>query len=153
MLLSLDMILMTSMENMSVACILRWILIKRKIQNKYFQGRKTSGFKDFKNIISFNYLRKGHMYDKTLKNIKRTWNFIFYTLDSNQPYLSEVSRRSLCLDSGQNFLSSHSCRFRPHSTACYQNLSLLCLVEEKNLRGYNISKVKKTGVFHLLTSL
>lgn len=75
------------------------------------------------------------MYDRTLKNIKKTWNFTFYTLDSNQPYVSEVSRRSLCLDSGQHFTSfdkkSHSCWFRPHSTACYQNLSLLCLVEEK----------------------
>lgn len=45
------------------------------------------------------------MYDKTLTNIKRTWNFTFYTLDSKQPYFSEVSRRGLCLDSGQQFMS------------------------------------------------
>lgn len=135
MLLSLDMILMTSMENHVCCLYFEMNIDKTKDPKKYFQGRKTSGLKDFKTLISFNYLRKVHIYDKTLKNIKRTWNFIFYTLDSNQPYLSEVSRRSLCLDAGQNFLSSHSCQFRPHSTACYQNLSLLCLVEEKNLRG------------------
>lgn len=45
------------------------------------------------------------MYDKTLKNIKRAWKFTFYALDSSQPCLSEVSRRDLCLDSGQHFMS------------------------------------------------
>lgn len=44
------------------------------------------------------------MYDKTLKNIKRTEKFTYYTVGSNQPYLSEISRSDLCLDSGQHFM-------------------------------------------------
>lgn len=62
--------------------------------------------KDFRNSISFNFYRKDQKCDKTFKNIKRTWNFTPYMLDSNQPYLSEQnSRGCLHLDFGQHFIS------------------------------------------------
>lgn len=48
-----------------------------------FSGQKKLRVK--RSSMSFNYHRKNHKYDKTFKNIKRSWNFTPYTLDSNQP--------------------------------------------------------------------